>query len=57
MINQLAVLQKNFKERFYKDNKESLMSFDEFAIAIMMVSTISTEMINELLESVGQLRY
>ena len=57
MINQLAVLQKNFKERFYKDDKESLLSFDEFAIAIMMVCTIRTEMINKLQDSVGQMRY
>jgi hypothetical protein len=57
MINQLAVLQKNFKERFYKDNKETLMAFNEFALAILMVSTICTEMINELVESVGQMRY
>jgi hypothetical protein len=57
MINQLAVLQKSFKKRFYKDDKESLMSLEEFAIAIMLVRIVSTKKINKLVETVGQMRY
>ena len=57
MINQLAVLQRAFKKRFYKDDKESLMSLEEFAMAIMLVRIVSTKKINKLVESVGQMRY
>ena len=57
MIDQLALLSKSIKEKYFKDDKESQKSLKEFEMAILLVYKFSTNKINQLLESVGQLRY
>lgn len=57
MIDQMAMLSKNIKEMYFKDDKESLKSLKEFGLAILLVHEFSVRKVIQLLESVGQLRY
>ncbi len=57
MIDQMALLSKSIREEYFKDDKESLKSLQEFAMAVLMTHKLSERRITLRLEAVGQLRY
>lgn len=57
MIDQLAYLAKHVREAFFKDEKETMISLEEFGLATMMTMKLGKTKILRLLASIGQLRY
>jgi len=57
MIDQLAYLTEHVTKRYFKDDKETLDSLEEFGLATMMTMKFKKPNILRLLASIGQLRY
>jgi hypothetical protein len=57
MIDQLAYLAKHVREIFCKDDKRTMISIEEFALATMMTMKFGKTKTLRLLASIGQFRY
>lgn len=57
MIDQLAYLAKHVGETFFNDDKLTMISLEEFALATMMTMKFGKTKILRLLASIGQFRY
>jgi len=57
MIDQLAYLARHVRDRYFKDNKETMDSLGEFGLATMMTMKLGKSKIIRLLASIGQFRY
>ena len=57
MIDQLAYLAGHVRKTYFKDNKETMDSLEEFGLATMMTMKLGKSKILRLLASIGQFRY
>lgn len=57
MIDQLAYLARHVRVTYFRDNKETMDSLEEFGLAIMMTMKLGKSKIIRLLASIKQFRY